>query len=345
MRLINLVLIYMASTYAGLPELSTKQSLNNIRFISQDNKITYYQMRSGSLSLTSNYQNKVILKNKMNTNYLIHSSFHRKKMIIEVDENFHQNYHFLKKKKLYQLKYGGSEALFVAEGSHPKLQLNDTYVSFYHPIESEIHLMNLENKEAKTIVIPLNHPINPFFVPDVVMLDPENILFTNMNKQGMFAVFKYNILDKQYINLITSKFNGLKIEICKSQNKIIVGQFSYPTLNRGSSISKIEIDATGSLVNQEEIYQSSLHDPGNILCTDSDEIFFVKKIKNKNYLNTEVASINLSNKKLSILSDLKKVTQIISMDGRILIPYREKFFVLSGSSNLKNDSFQKEKKP
>ena len=40
-----------------LPVLKTKQSLNNIRFISSDGKLTYFQRRSGDLQLSKNYLN------------------------------------------------------------------------------------------------------------------------------------------------------------------------------------------------------------------------------------------------------------------------------------------------
>ena len=41
-----------------LPEISTKQAISNLRFISKDGKFTYYQRRSGSLLLSTNLKVK-----------------------------------------------------------------------------------------------------------------------------------------------------------------------------------------------------------------------------------------------------------------------------------------------
>ncbi len=341
MLLIKLIIFLPLVVWAKLPELSTKQSLGNIRFISLDGKITYYQIRSGALSITSNYKNQVLLKSEMNTQYFINTSASRKKMTIEMDNSFHQNYNLLKLNKIFISNFGGIEAQEIGDGRNPQLHLDDTWLSYYDPMKREITLQFLNLKERK-IIIPITNKINPYFIPDVVMLNPETILYTDLNSFGKMGVMKYNHVDKKYINVIKSEQNGIKIELCLKENNLLVGQFSYPTLKRGSSISRMKIDASGTATSAEVIYSSVMEDPGNIICnTSNDKIYFVKAISKGESVYTEVAEINIKTKQLAIVSDLKYVAQVISMDQRILIPFQDKFFVIAGSDKVDKDEFKK----
>jgi hypothetical protein len=87
-----------------------------------------------------------------------------------------------------------------------------------------------------------------------------------------------------------------------------------------------------------------LNDIGNIVCS-KENLYFVKTLDENKSLNTkktEVAKIELKENKLSILTDLRYVTNIINMDGTILVPFREKYFVAEGKSRLNDDKLIKD---
>jgi hypothetical protein len=87
------------------------------------------------------------------------------------------------------------------------------------------------------------------------------------------------------------------------------------------------------------LYSSAGPDIGNMLCT-SGAIYFVKTISHDQRLNlrtTEAVRLDLKTQNLEVRSDLKNVSQLIEMDGRVLIPFRGKLFVVEGSSNLGED--------
>jgi hypothetical protein len=333
--------LLISLSFAKLGVLSTKQSIDNLRFISNDGKITYYQVKSGALSLSSNYKNSIVIKGSKNTQYNLYSSPHRKKIAIEEDPDFHTNYSLQKNNLIHVIDYGNSKATEIGKGVNPKLHLNDTWVSFYKPIERVIVLRFLDLDE-RTIRIPLNNKVNIFYYPEVEMISPNIVFFTDINSKGFMGITKYTASTKEYVNIIKSKFNGTKFEMCKKKNKLIVGEFSYPHQGRGSSIIAYDINGVGRPTGNKLLYSASSEDPGNLVChTSDDSIYFVKQIEDGIGKHTEAAQVNTKNGNLNVASELKFVGQIISMDGRVLIPMRDKFYVLSGKMDEKKDEFTK----
>ena len=74
-----------------------------------------------------------------------------------------------------------------------------------------------------------------------------------------------------------------------------------------------------------------------------DSIYFVKTMNQDKALNfkvTEAVKLTLKTQKIESKSDLKHVTQLIEMDGRVLIPLRGEFYVLEGKFNLGTDTLK-----
>ena len=95
------------------------------------------------------------------------------------------------------------------------------------------------------------------------------------------------------------------------------------------------------------IYRSTDNDIGNMLC-QQDKIYFIKTLsenKRMNLKTTDVAEVILKTGAISMKSDLQKVTQIISVDGRVLIPFRDDYFVVDGEANLSQDRLMKQMTP
>ena len=72
-----------------LPELLAKQSINNIRLISQDGKLTYYQKKSGSLFLSTNYKVSELIKGPADSHYTLVVGDFQRKIAIAQNENYH----------------------------------------------------------------------------------------------------------------------------------------------------------------------------------------------------------------------------------------------------------------
>src|SRR5690606_4916201 len=106
-------------------------ALENIRFITLDGKYTYYQRDSGSLNLSTNFSASEVLASEAGTEYTLFASSARKKIAIEVNKNFHNNFSYIKNNDLYTISFGDDKPQKVAEGIFPKLHIDDNFISFF----------------------------------------------------------------------------------------------------------------------------------------------------------------------------------------------------------------------
>ena len=172
---IYFIFIYPVCAKTLPPEFITKQDISNLRFISHDGKFTYYQRRSGALVLSTNYSVKKILQGQNGTNYLIRSSPSRKKILITEEENFHTFFSLKNLKKIYATDFNGSNIIFMGKGIRPRLHLNDSRVSFYNPYKKTITIKKTHSANSG-FHINIMAGLNPYFYPQVVMLDVNTVL-------------------------------------------------------------------------------------------------------------------------------------------------------------------------
>lgn len=319
-----------------LPELITKQTLKNLRYISHDGKFTYYQRRSGNLLLSTNYSVTKVLKGKEGTQYFIYSSPTRKKIIISQDESYHSYLALRKNHKLYILDYGKSKTELIGEGLSPQLHQKDKWISFYNAYTRNIHIINVQSKSLAYKIKIFNNK-NPYFVPQVV-ISGDSVFYTDINALGMQGLLRFSRSTKKSNIVLKADAISIKYQLCLINNDIAIFQTGIKQVNKHSEIALIAVDSAESFTKEKNIlYTSKMDDIGNMQChIDKNKIFFIKNIFQKEKEYSEVYSIDLITKKLHQISDLNFATQIISMDGRLLLPYRDKFFVLYGEKDLKS---------
>ena len=330
MALNNIIFIFLIFIQQGfaktkIPEFITKQKISNLRFISHNGKFTYYQRRSGALLLGTNYSVKKILQSEVGSNYLVSSSPTRKKILIAEEKRFHTFFSLKKLKKLYVADFDGNNLIFLGEGINPQLQLDDSRVSFYHPYKKMITIKRTHSKNSG-FHINIMAKRNPYFRPQVIMLDVNTILFTDLNKQGLPGVVKYSKNNKKLLNLYKVPTQNKKIELCKKDNQIIMGIFSLDPIEPHSYISFL----TPPKYEQKIIYKSPYNDIGNMVCSIKGKfIYFIKKTSS----TTDVARLNIETKHIEIISDISYATQIIDMDSNLLLPYQGKYYLLLGQND------------
>lgn len=342
--LLFLPLICVNLSAKSLPELKTKQSLDNIRLISNEGKFTYYQQRSGTLNMSTNYSNNQVMTNPKGTSYLLTSTPNRKKITIEVLKDYHKDLNFFSTNQIYTIEFGKTKPEQVAEGRFPKLHVKDNWLSYYHPLKKRIFIKNLLSK-TEPISIKLKNTINPYFIPEVLMPTPDTVLYSDINSEGYMAVQMYTISDQKFQTVYKSKFTGMRIDFCRIDDNLYIGEFSYDGVDRGSSIMKVPIFNNKNFKSFISIYQSQLPDIGHITCSN-DSLFFIKTLKYNSKINarvSEAVEVDLKENKVKILTDLKYVTNIVNMDGMILIPFRNRYYVGKGESVLNADSLKGKK--
>tara|TARA_B100001971_G_C18268024_1_gene596357 strand:- start:32663 stop:33760 length:1098 start_codon:yes stop_codon:yes gene_type:complete len=327
-----------------LPVLKTKQSLNNIRFISSDGKLTYFQRRSGDLQLSKNYLNYEVLKRDKFTEYFISASDTKKKMLIEIDSSFHTEMNHLKKNEIYIMDYGSSEPQKVTEGAFPKLQFKDRFFSYFDTKKKSLHYV--ETNDLKTVfTIKLNNKLNPYYVPETDMITNYDIVYTDINSSGQNAILMYSALDKKSKVIYKSTLSGGRLDYCIMDKKIYIGEFSFGDIPNASKIVEVPIYNNEGFKNYKVIYQSQQSDIGNLNCSE-DKIYFIKTLSYNKKLNlkqTEIAAYNIKTANTDILTNLKYVTQIIKIDDMIVAPFRGEYYLIKGNPTLTQDGIEKDK--
>lgn len=324
-----------------LPKFATKLSLDNIRFITADGRFTYTQKRSGSLTLASSFRGTDIFERQPGTNYYVTGTPAKKKLVVEIEADWHQNMDLTKLNEIMVGTYGSTNFLKVGMGRYPRLHLDDDYATWLDPKEKVIHVQFLKSSENHH-KIRLGKKHNPFFFPEVVMINPETILYTDINDKGFAALLSWNLIEKKMTVLKKSDVSGTRFELCRRGNYVALGEFSYDDVNKGSSISVLAWKDRPNLAGFSTIYKSSDNDLGQMIC-DDQKVWFVKTMSEDRKLNirqTEAVEMNISSGQILVKSELERVTNIIDMDGRILIPFREDVFVAQGDPGSSQDSLK-----
>lgn len=344
---IILVSLFLTSLSAEikLPEISTKQSVNNLRFISSNGRFTFYQRRSGSLLLSTNYKVEEVLKGTLGTQYTVSGSKEKKYQIIEQSLNFHTHLSIRKLKKIYVTPYGKNSTTLIGEGIDSQLHLNDTWVSFYNPYK---HLLLFKNIQSPSVSfeIKLQNSKNPYFIPQRVLINNTVVLFSDLNKNAIPGLISFNRKTGKSTLLIKAENVQMRYELCSTEESIFIGNYSLSKKTPFSSISKYK-KVDFNLGKGRIVYDSNKNDLGQMICNHTKgKVYFIKDMSEEyGGAGSEACEIDTATKKIKILSSLKWVNSIINMDDRLLLPYRGSFYVLKGEENTLNKDSLTTKKP
>lgn len=335
-----LFLLNIAFSDEGPPVLFTKQPSAYVRFISKDGTYTYYLTRSGSLMLSTNYQSQEVIKGVPGTNYLISSSPTRKMLLFTMDQNYFDFMSQREANTIYKMGFGKTDAQKIGYGLDPKLHLEDTWASYFNIQENAINFQNLTSEALKFKII-INNQINPYFIPQVIMLDKDSAIYTDLSQKGIpaISIFKRSEKRAQILLKGTSPFE--KIEFCLKDNQLVVGYFGFDKSKVGSTIDLIPLNDLRESI-KKNIYKSEKNDIGNLVCDfEKDNIYFIKNFSSNLNQVYEVVSLNINTKEEKKLTEILNATQILSMDDKLLLNAFGKTYVLAGRSNYQKDEFEK----
>lgn len=329
----------------NLPEMVTKQNINNLRFISNDGKYTYFQTNQGELLLSTNYETKQVLKKEAQTIYLVFASSERKKMVVQSSPLYFTANNFKQDQDLTVVDFGTHKTSSLGSGISPRLHFQDAWVSFYHAAEKKLEFQNL-NQSSFKFQVSLQNPINPFFVPEVVMLDPNTILFTDLNKDGVYAVIKYTRASNKSEVVFKADSPGVKIELCLQDDTLIMGQFPLANIKAQSSISRLKLNGPIANFNElENLYTSTFPDAGNLIFLPAEKkVYFIKASKAWTSLAQyplDLAELDLSSKTVRLVTTFGFISQAVNMDGQVFVPYNGKYYIAVGEDTLKADQLKK----
>lgn len=324
-----------AVAQSKLPLFITKQDIRNIRFISSDGAMTYYQRANGTLQFSTNYKVKEVLKLAPLTQYMLDVTPNKKTIAIQADEHFHQAPSLRRSRSIYLMDYGTSEAKKVASGIMIGLHGQyDQWLSYYTPYSRRVDLMNTVNNKI-THQIKLSPKTNPFFIPQVAMIRTDLFVFTDIDNKNRYGIRLFNNINNTTTTLYKSSENHKRIDICKNDQYLYIRESAFDTVNSGTRITSIPIDQF-KIDQQKFIYQSPHNDIGQLECKlTKDTLYFIKTLKSKAGKYTfEAAKLNVKTKKTDIISDVKFATSLVTIDNKLLLPYQGKYYTLLGNNNM-----------
>ena len=322
-----------------LPILTTKQDLRNIRYVSSNGKFTYYQRGNGSLQFSTNYSVKEVLKSAPNTQYTVIKGKSSKFLIAQSNDLYNKYLSLRTPQKINIVKYGTNESTYLAEGVAINLHLKDEWISFYDPLKKKLIIQNHQNPSIK-YEIKLANKINPYFTPDVVMLDEDTIIYTDLNKDGIGGILKYSVNAKKIELLYKLDTPLMKLELCENEKSLYWLQYGLDPIERGTQLRSMPKEklklAKSEVTTSKVIYTSRENDIGDIVCDQKKgAIQLIKTFRSKaGKLTYDAAEIEIENGKFKKISDLNFATSLIQMDSKLLLPYQDKFYVLYGEENL-----------
>lgn len=337
---ISLLFFILSSHAANLERFFTKHSAETLRYISMDGRYAYVQKKPGVLGLVTNFSVVDFLTDTSSNNFLVKSSRFKYRLAVESIPNYHDELSLVKNHKIYVMDYGNSVTREVGLGRNAKLHLRDEWITFYNMSDKKILIQNLVTQ--KKFEIKLSKKPNPFFIPEVEMISDRLLVFSDLNEQGYAALISYDLQTLKSNILIKSSQSATKLELCQNNGYLAIGEFPYEGLSRTSKIQTMNL-SDSNLMGQTTIYSSVEQDPGNMICL-SDSIYFIKTMNQDKILNfktTEAVKLDVKSHNLVAKSNLKYVSQLIEMDGRVLIPFRSEFYVLEGKANLGVDTLQR----
>ncbi len=313
-----------------LPILTTKQDIKNIRFISEDGKFTYYQRGNGSLQFSTNYEVKEVIKLKAQTHFNLLVTPDKKHVLVEAYETFHDYLAARSNAKIYLIKYGTASIQEVGEGKMIGLHLNDQWFSYYNSFTHELILQSTLSSSLKH-TIQLANLRNPYFSPEVIMIDNDTILYTDINKEGIPGVLRYKLNASKVDLIYKSEHLNTALEICLS-DKAYLMSYGLDPLFKGTTISKIDLKNLN--ISKKPIYTSAENDIGNLICQlDKENLYFIKTTREADgKITYDAAEFNLEKKRSQKISDILFASSLIKMDKLLLLPYQDKFYILKGKN-------------
>jgi len=335
-----LCLTLQVSEAAELPRFLTKHSPDTLRYISMDGRYAYVQKKAGVLGMVSSFRSTDFLTDSNSNYFAVKASRFKSRIAIESVPNAFDEMSLIKNHKIFVVDYGNTQIREIGSGRGVKLHLRDEWISFYDMYEKKIMIVNLVTQ--KKFEIKLSKKANPFFIPEVEMVSSRAVIYSDINEQGYSAMVSFDLESLKSNIVYKSSQTATRIELCQHEGYLGVGEFPYEGVDRGSKISYIPLSNITNLAGMMSLYTSVEQDVGNMVCLPN-WIYFVKTMnqdKQLNYKVTEAVKLEIKTQNIEAKTSLKAVSQLIEMDGRVLVPFRGEFFVLEGQPNLGDDTLK-----
>ena len=322
-----------------LPVLKTKQSIKNIRYISQDGKVTYYQKSSGQLQYSTNFDFVNVMNGAKNSNYVLTVSEKHQKLGIEVVENPYKDFNWQRDHDLYLTGYKKNEKpQKIGEGTSLAFHQDPGVITYFKPSRRAIVVKRGETEKRIKIV----NDNNPFFIPQVIAISPSDIIYTDINKEGYHAIILYNLLDQSFEVLYKAKYLSMDIKICRHKDFLVAGLAPNAGYEVGTKIIMTPLFRGGMAKNWDQLYASNTPDILNMACRGEYVYFLKTKSMNGdlNLLKSSIYKLKLDYEKRHQPEEMayfEKATSLFELGNLLITSVNGKYYIVDGELNKESE--------
>jgi len=183
----------------------------------------------------------------------------------------------------------------------------------------------------------------PYFIPEVVLFNNNNILYTDVNKKGEQGIILLNRETKKKELFLQSDVIGQTFQLCQNDDHVFILQTGQSNYRKGTQIYMLPKTDAVSIKSLKSVYASSENDVGHMVCDFDDKyLYFIKSKQSGKYSSKKdtVAQIDLKTQALEIIYDEKISFNLLQLDKKLLVTTQGKYYILKGSVEIKDDSIK-----
>ncbi|MFG1500638.1 hypothetical protein ABMA70_10575 [Halobacteriovorax sp. XZX-3] len=310
----------------ALLELTTRQNVHNLKY-DDLNGITFYLKGKNAIAYSAKNRANTVLEKKTDSEFDVIKA-NEELYIISVKENHFKDFSYITEAEIYFYNIKKNQLDFVGKGSFPKFHSKSNYISYTREDEGSlfIEIVNLKNNLDRFSIPLVTKDI--LHLSEVEIFDDSLIYYTDKDRELKSNINIYNNRSKKKYLLHQYDKTDKIISLESSDSKVFILESS---LGENPYIDLVEIEKGRVDFTKRSPLINLQSGPGYNLNIQQNELFFILTLKSENsnlFNQREIVSYNLEDKKLRQRTDLNYVSNIVLHNKSILVPYKDKIYLL-----------------
>lgn len=324
----KILILFFSLTIAAktiLPELTAKQNIQNIKYLTKAEDITFYVKSNKILSFSSNFKAYEIIKEDTEVEYGVIKHPHLNLYLITAKSNAYENLSLVNEGSIYLFSTEDKKLILIGKGSLAKFNFDGSFITFFNRTNTSLHFLKTSNP-SDISRIKLNSS-NIFFNPQIEVFDLKNIYFTDLNNEKNIGLLQLDFETQKRQTIFKGDHAGIKLELASSRENLYILETTYKKLGYTNlyALKRGEVDISKRDFLFDFSNGSSFH-----LSIFKDKLLFISNTGiNSHY--SELFSFDLKTKTALIHSDLSFVSSYFYYEENLFIPFRETVYAINNA--------------
>lgn len=308
-----------------------KDKSSNLLYQTSDDQVRYLLQNQNTLNLIEMAKSTQVHKSESDITHLeLIATKNKKHILLAEDTTPFTNFNPNKNKKIYWGAFKGSTINYLGDGSMPKLHLNDQWASYFDAEKKSIVFESLLLLGKNTYRLSLNNKYSTYFIPEVSVIEHEQVLYTDLNEKGEEALISYNLKSKAFSFIHKTVGVGKKISHCMLGNELLIAEFDLSATPQLTLFSLV-FRGDKNFSDKKTYYTDNYKYLPRLVCGPKDNSVFLLKnpapMEKQKFSNQSIL-VNISIPKANTLEIPfdRFFSQIYLMDERILLQSSGKIY-------------------